>query len=96
MYRMMQKDKEKEKEKALEQALNPEDLSNIKNGVCALLRDTLIKAHRDYTRVGYLEISDKDNIDRLYESYSKLGGNGTITTLYHQMAELPLDVKEDV
>lgn len=69
--------------------LNPEDIEEFKNGLCALLRNEIVVAHRNYTSIGYCPLEDKTNISEMYKAYHKLGGNDIATALKNQILELP-------
>ena len=43
---------------------------------------------------GYCPIYARDALDRVYESYHALGGNGTMTDLYKQTIALPTEPDE--
>lgn len=69
--------------------LNPEDIEEFKNGLCALLRNEIVVAHRNYTKEGFCTIEDKTNISEMYKAYHNLGGNDIATALKNQIMELP-------
>lgn len=69
--------------------INPEDIEEFKNGLCALLRNEIVVAHRNYTKEGFCTIEDKTNISEMYKAYHNLGGNDIATALKNQIMELP-------
>lgn len=71
-----------------------DDIMEFKNGLCALLRNEIVCAHRTYTSLGYCPIEDKTNISEMYQAYHKLGGNDIATALKNQILELP-NTKEE-
>ena len=75
--------------------INPEDIEEFKNGLCALLRNEIVVAHRTYTSQGFCTIEDKTNISEMYKAYHKLGGNDIATALKNQIMELPNDIKKE-
>lgn len=75
--------------------INPEDIEEFKNGLCALLRNEIVVAHRNYTSAGFCTIEDKTNISEMYKAYHNLGGNDIATALKNQIMELPNTKKEE-
>lgn len=67
----------------------------IGNGVQALLRDRIIQAYNNYQEKGFCPIYARDNVEKMYQEYHALGGNGTITELVERINELPTELKED-
>lgn len=71
----------------------------IREGVLALLRAQLVDAYeRHVTHGGPLTVERRHEIDRAYEAYRALGGNGTIERLYQEICNLPTHIvgeKED-
>ena len=63
----------------------------IKMGLQALLRNEIIREYNKYIRLGSIPIYAMENMDAMYEQYSNLGGNGTITTLMEKIRELPTE-----
>lgn len=61
----------------------------IVNGLQALLRNELIDAYHHYEEKGELPIYAMENIQKMYDAYHNLGGNGTITKLYNKLQKLP-------
>lgn len=61
----------------------------IKNGVLSVLRMEIIRSHDRCVKKGYCPIYEREALDRAYESYHNLGGNGAMTTIYNETMELP-------
>lgn len=59
------------------------------NGLQAILRDRLVSAYNHYEEKGELPIYAMENIQKMYDAYHNLGGNGTITKLYNKLQKLP-------
>lgn len=72
-----------EKEKA------DEENELVKSALRALLRSELMRTHHQAVRDGYASTVDKEVMERTYQSYHMLGGNGTATNLYDEMMSLP-------
>ena len=63
----------------------------LEAGMCALLRNELIRAHDQYMKLGYCPIFNRDSLEKMYIAYTSLGGNGSITHLWHEIQDLPTD-----
>ena len=71
-----------------------EEFRAIGDCLRALSRDRILQGYRYYRKQGGVSPQDLETMTKLYEAYHALGGNGTITTVYKKITELPL--KEDV
>ena len=58
-------------------------------GVQALLRDRLLQAFSHYLARGWINASERDNIDNMYVQYESLGENNVISDIYNQVRALP-------
>ncbi len=58
-------------------------------GVQALLRDRLLQAFNFYLARGWIEASERDNMDNMYTQYESLGENNVISDIYNQVRSLP-------
>ena len=61
----------------------------VKSALRALLRSELMRTHHQAVRDGHASTLDKEVMERTYQSYHKLGGNGIATNLYDEMMALP-------
>lgn len=61
----------------------------VKSALRALLRSELMRTHHQAVRDGHASTVDKEVMERTYQSYHRLGGNGTATNLYDEMMALP-------
>lgn len=59
-------------------------------GVRSLLRNELVKAHRDTTTRGGCSLLEKEIAERNYNAYHDLGGNGTGTAMFAQIMDAPI------
>jgi len=66
----------------------------IKEGMISLLRNEIIRIYEKYMKMGYCPSYMKKNINEMYDSYHKLGGNGMITTMVEEIYKLPNEKKE--
>ena len=57
-------------------------------GTMLLLRVQLIEYHDKYMRLGSIPSYAYDNFCEMYNAYHKLGGNGMITKMMHEIEEL--------
>lgn len=60
----------------------------IEKGIQALLRDRIVQAYYNYSDRGSITLHGMENVERMYEEYRKLGGNGTVTKLVEDLREL--------
>lgn len=72
-----------EKEKA------DEENELVKSALRALLRSELMRTHHQAVRDGYASTVEKEVMERTYQSYHRLGGNGIATNLHDEMMSLP-------
>lgn len=61
----------------------------VKSALRALLRSELMRTHHQAVRDGYATTVEKEVMERTYQSYHRLGGNGTATSLHDEMMSLP-------
>lgn len=61
----------------------------FKSALRSLLRSELMRTHHHAVRDGYASTLDKEVMERTYQSYHSLGGNGIATNLYDEMMALP-------
>ena len=61
----------------------------VRSALRALLRSELMRTHHQAMRVGHASTLDKEVMERTYQSYHRLGGNGIATNLYDEMMALP-------
>ena len=62
-------------------------------GTMLLLRVQLIEYHDKYMMLGDIPSYAYDNFCEMYNAYHKLGGNGMITKMMHEIEELHLREK---
>lgn len=88
--------KEEREKKRLEEDRVKEEQRNIQQyqatvarATRALLRDNIYEHAKMYIERGHATLDDKRYIERLYALYHSLGGNGTVTSIYDDVMELP-------
>lgn len=68
----------------------------VRSALRALLRSELMRTHHQAVREGRATTVDKEIMERTYQSYHRLGGNGIATNLHDEMMALPtMDEYED-
>lgn len=62
-----------------------------------MLRNSIRTQHRTLMARKQMTYYDRDNINRMYESYKALGGNSTVTDMMNELKALPTveDTKKD-
>lgn len=66
-----------------------EERELFKSALRALLRSELMRTHHQAVREGFASTLDKEVMERTYQSYHMLGGNGIATNLHDEMMALP-------
>ena len=67
-----------------------EEQDAIRDGMVALLHDRLFQSGMYFLNKGEITVFELENIEELYDSYKKLGGNGTGKEIYERVQELRL------
>ena len=63
----------------------------LRKGMRSLLRNELVKAHRVFVvERDPVSLVDREVVDRNYQAYHSLGGNGTGTKLYEEIMDVPI------
>ena len=65
-------------------------ISAVKKGVQALLRDRLIQGYKFYRAQGWADEDDRANLENVYVQYHNLGANGVMDNLRGRFLDLPL------
>lgn len=60
-----------------------------REAIKSLLRSEIITMHGKYIEKEEIPIYGRENVQAMYDAYHSLGGNGTITKLYHEIMNLP-------
>nr|DAN95003.1 MAG TPA: minor structural protein [Caudoviricetes sp.] len=72
-----------------EKEKSDEENELFKSALRALLRSELMRTHHHAVRDGHASTVDKEVMERTYQSYHRLGGNGIATNLHDEMMALP-------
>ena len=83
---------EKNKNKELKKKIandNDEKLNMLSNGVCLLIRITIIDYHKRYMHEGSIPLYALENAKTMYSVYSLFGVNG-IHDLMEELGNLPI------
>ena len=98
VYRLKRNEERKEAEERRRheievQRLNQqkEEANAFKASLLALTRDRILQGYRYYRKQGYVSTQDLETMSKLYDAYHKLGGNGTITAVYHKIENLSVE-----
>lgn len=62
----------------------------LKHGLIAILHDRLFQSGMYFIGKGEIGLSELKNIEKLYEAYHALGGNGTGTEVYERVMDLKI------
>lgn len=65
------------------------EYGGLKTGMKALLRNEIIRIYERYIKLGHCPSYMKKNINEMYTSYHKLGGNGMVTAMVEEIYKLP-------
>ena len=97
MYRLQRhqenKDAEMEKHREAEvERIEQEKKKSeaIQASLLALIRDRILQGYRYYHGQGGISTQDLETMAKLYAAYHALGGNGTITTVYNKITNMPI------
>lgn len=66
-----------------------QEFEALKLGQQALLRDRIIQAYNKYIEQAWVPIYGMESINKLFDAYKGLGGNGTIKDLVEELKDLP-------
>ncbi len=73
-----------------------EQMDALRSGMRSLLRCELVRAHRDHVlRREPMTLDDREYVERTYDSYHRLGGNGMGTRLYEELMDVRLQARDD-
>ena len=61
----------------------------LEQGMLSLLRAEIIRQNDKYSDRGFCPIYAKDALQKEYDAYHQLGGNGTITKIFNNTMALP-------
>lgn len=65
-------------------------LTATERGIQALLREQIVRSYYHYHERGWITLHGLESIERMYDGYHNLGGNGTVTKLLEDLRELPV------
>lgn len=61
----------------------------MRQGMRSLLRGEIVRTHHEGVRDGHVTTGDKDVMERTYDAYHALGGNGVATRYHDEYMSLP-------
>lgn len=68
----------------------------IRLAMVALLRDRFYQGYKRYVHQGFFPIQEREIMQDIYDQYHALGGNGIITHLMEELADLPTYPNENI
>ena len=71
-----------------------QSIKSLKEGLLSLLRAELIRSHDKYIKKGFCPLYAKEALEKAYNAYHALGGNGAMKQVYNETMELPIEEKE--
>ncbi len=97
MYRLKKHEEQKETEEfqRQEQELRKEkrrqeEYNALRASLLALTRDRILQGYRYYRKHDGISTQDLETMEKLYNAYHALGGNGTITAVHEKILLLPI------
>lgn len=88
--RQRREEREQDERRRAEERLEEERWRDaVTSGLRSILRSELVSEHRRRTRDGFCPMESKEYVERTYESYHALGGNGIGTQLFKELMALP-------
>ncbi|CCI87105.1 hypothetical protein [Lactobacillus gigeriorum] len=66
----------------------------VEDALLAILHDKIYVTGSRIIAQGTISAEDASNLDKLYEPYKQLGGNGTCERIMKKIEELPLKVED--
>lgn len=92
------------KEERRKSEIDKEDLSekiskknaDTQDAVKALLRDRIIDKYHGFMEAGYVDIYNREGVDRMYVEYKNLGGNSIVDKLMSDIESLPVISEEEL
>ena len=71
-----------------------EEYAALKDGLLAILRDRIIRADVHCSLKKGATVREKTNVQMMYASYHRLGGNSIATQSYEHVISLPILAEE--
>ena len=68
-----------------------QSIKALRGGLLSLLRAEIIRSHDKYTQKGFCPLYAKEALEKAYNAYSALGGNGAMKQVYEETMALPID-----
>ena len=63
----------------------------VGNALRALCRDRILQGYINYKQRGGITAPELETINKLYNAYHALGGNGTITAIFEKIIHMPIE-----
>jgi len=82
-------DAQRERERERKDEQREQERAAIKDGICAVLRDHIIRTCMQCERDGYAPVQVSESVSHMVSSYFTLGGNGVVKSVYEGFRKLP-------
>lgn len=70
-----------------EQKRQREFLIAQQEGTMALIRESIVGIHKESVKRGYMDMHQRESLNKLYSAYKGMNGNGMVDTLYAEMSD---------
>lgn len=87
--RIYEKMEERERQRQEEKEKERQEQEDLRVGLCSMLRNSILHSCMKYISHGCKPMYEINNIGSMYDSYHRLGGNGSVTRMYKLFVELP-------
>jgi hypothetical protein len=81
---------ETQKQRDLEHLQIMESISLLIESNISQIASSLLRQHKEYMQRGNVTTNEYETFERLYKSYTSMGGNGTIKKLFEDVEQLPI------
>ena len=81
---------ETQKQRDLEHLQIMESIPLLIESNISQIASSLLRQHKEYMQRGNVTTNEYETFERLYKSYTSMGGNGTIKKLFEDVEQLPI------
>jgi len=64
-------------------------MDTIGGGLQSVLRNDIHSAYHKHIDDGYCDLASRDNVQKMYDYYKNLGGNGSVKKMVDEIKDLP-------
>ena len=83
------RDAQREREKERREEERDKEYQAIKDGICAVLRDHIIRTCMRCEKDGFAPVQVGESVAHMVNAYFVLGGNGVVKSVYNTFKDLP-------